>query len=43
MYDNLQPIFIQKTCPDLERVFTTLGASESKIQNQDKTMPYPMV
>jgi hypothetical protein len=43
MYENLQPIFTQKTCPDVEKVFKTIGANESRMQNENKTMAYPMV
>ncbi|KAK8869514.1 haloacid dehalogenase, type II [Kwoniella newhampshirensis] len=43
MYDNLQPIFEQKTCPDPIKVFTHLGAIENRIQAEDKTMIYPAV
>lgn len=43
MYENLQPIFTQKTCPDVEKVFKTLSVNEARMQNENKTMPYPMV
>lgn len=43
MFQNLQPIFTQKTCPDLEKVFDTLGEMETKLQGENKTMIYPEV
>ncbi|WVQ78604.1 haloacid dehalogenase, type II [Cryptococcus sp. DSM 104549] len=43
MFENLQPIFAQKTCPDIEKVLRTLGNVEGKIQAEDKTMIYPAV
>ncbi|WWC89713.1 haloacid dehalogenase, type II [Kwoniella dendrophila CBS 6074] len=42
-FEALQPIFEQKTCPDPERVFATLGKIRAKIQAEDKTMLYPAV
>ncbi|WWD01043.1 haloacid dehalogenase, type II [Kwoniella sp. B9012] len=42
-YDALQPIFQQKTCPDPEKVFETLGKIKARIQAEDKTMLYPAV
>ncbi|WRT67457.1 haloacid dehalogenase, type II [Kwoniella shivajii] len=41
--DNLQPIFTQRTCPEPEKVFATLGAIKARIQAEDKTMLYPAV
>ncbi|KAL7424273.1 hypothetical protein Q5752_001862 [Cryptotrichosporon argae] len=43
MYDNLQPLFQQKTCPDADRVFEVLGRAETKLQGENKTMLYPTV
>ncbi|WWD16224.1 haloacid dehalogenase, type II [Kwoniella shandongensis] len=43
MYESLQSIFEQKTCPDAGKVFTTLSAIENRIQAEDKTMVYPAV
>ena len=43
MYENLQPIFTQKTCPDIEKVMSAMGDAEHHFQAVNKTMPYPLV
>lgn len=40
MYDALQPVFEQKTCPDQQFVFETLHHAESALQNENKSMLY---
>ena len=40
MYDALQPVFEQKTCPDQKVVFETLHHAESALQNENKSMLY---
>lgn len=43
MYQNLEALWSQKTCPDPDRLFKTLGALETKIQGKDEEMIYPEV
>ncbi|WVQ76543.1 haloacid dehalogenase, type II [Cryptococcus sp. DSM 104548] len=44
MYEALEEsIFAQKTCPDPEKIFRSLGVIENRIQQEDKDRIYPEV
>lgn len=40
---GLEPLLEQKTCPDPEKVIETIGKNENRIQNENKSMLYPIV
>ncbi|WVQ87163.1 haloacid dehalogenase, type II [Cryptococcus gattii] len=43
MYQNLEALWSQKTCPDPDRLFKALGSLETRIQGKDEEMIYPEV
>jgi 2-haloacid dehalogenase len=44
MYQALsESLFSQKTCPDPEKVFSTIGAAENRLEGENKSMLYPAV
>ncbi|OWZ64105.1 haloacid dehalogenase, type II [Cryptococcus neoformans] len=43
MYQNLDALWSQKTCPEPDRLFKVLGELETRIQGKDEEMIYPEV
>lgn len=43
MYQNLEALWSQKTCPDPDRLLKVLGSLETRIQGKDEEMIYPEV
>lgn len=43
MYQNLDALWSQKTCPEPDRLFKALGVLETRIQGKDEEMIYPDV